>query len=75
MHHRFRPDNNRTVVGTAGRHGRQVNPAGSLLARFGKENGPPFLECGELSPELFQLTVDPCQFGPCLLFPQVPLTV
>jgi len=40
---------------------------GALLTEFGKEHGPPFLESGELSPELFQLAVDPCQFGPRLL--------
>jgi hypothetical protein len=51
-------------VGTAGQHGRQINPAGALLAEFGKEHGAPFLKGGELSPELFQLAVDPGQFGP-----------
>ncbi len=75
MHHRFvrdtteqswvRPDS------TAGR----PTGLGRLLAEFGKEHGPPFLEGGELSPELFQLAVDPCQFGPRLLFPHVPFTV
>src|SRR6266699_62007 len=58
-----------------GQLGRQRNPAGSLLAEFGKKHGPPFLEVGELRPELFQLAVDPCQLGARLLFPQVPLTV
>jgi hypothetical protein len=28
------------------------------FGEFGEERGPPFLEGGELSPELFQLTVD-----------------
>jgi hypothetical protein len=28
-----------------------------LPGEFGKERGPPFLEGGELSPELFQLAV------------------
>ena len=48
---------------------------GHLLAEFGKKHRPSFLEGGELRPQLFQLAVDPCQFGSRLLFPQVPLTV
>jgi hypothetical protein len=46
-----------------------------LLAEFGKERGPPLLKGGEASPELFPLAVDLCQFGPRLLFAQVPVTV
>jgi hypothetical protein len=46
----------------------------TMLGEFGKERGPPFLERGELSPELFQLAVDLRQFGPRLPFPQVSLT-
>ncbi len=45
----------------------------TLLGEFGKERGPPFLEGGELSPELFQLAVDLRQFGPRLPFPQVSI--
>lgn len=74
MHHRFVRDKHHNGRGH-GRTARQVNPAESLPAEFGKEHGPPFLEGGELSPELFQLAVNPCQFGPRPLFPQVPLTV
>jgi len=51
----------------------QANPARALLAEFGKEHRPPFLEGRELNTKLFQLAVDPCQFGPRLLFSQVPL--
>ncbi len=40
----------------------------TLAGEFGKERGLPFLEGGELSPELFQLVVDLCQFGPRLPF-------
>jgi hypothetical protein len=75
MHHRFVRDNNTTVMGTAAQYGRQVIRAESWLTKFREEHGPPFLEGGELSPELFQLAVDPCQFGPYLPFPQVLLTV
>jgi hypothetical protein len=32
-----------------------------LLGEFGKERGPPFLECRDLGPELFQLAVDALQ--------------
>ena len=46
-----------------------------MLTEPGQERGPPFLEGGELGPELFQLAVDPCQFSPCPLFPQVGLTM
>jgi hypothetical protein len=42
---------------------------------MGVERGPPFLECGELSPELFQFAVDACQFGSRLSFSEVPLTM
>jgi hypothetical protein len=45
----------------------------TLPGESGKERGPPFLEGGELSPELFQLAVDLCQFGPRLPFPQVSI--
>ena len=45
------------------------------LGEFGKERGPPFLKGGELSPELFQLAVDLCQFGPRLPFLQVSITM
>jgi hypothetical protein len=38
----------------------------TLLGELGQERGPPFVEGGELSPELFQLAVDLCQFGPRL---------
>jgi hypothetical protein len=74
VHHRFVRDKQQNGRGH-GRTARQVNPAESLPAEFGQEHGAPFLEGGELSPELLQLAVNPCQFGPCLLFPQVPLTV
>ena len=47
----------------------------TLLGESGKERGPPFLECGELSPELFQLAVDLWQFGPRLPFLQVSITM
>ena len=47
----------------------------TLLGEFGKERGPPFLEGGELSPELFQLAVDSRQLGPRLTFPEVSLTM
>jgi hypothetical protein len=45
------------------------------LSEFGQERGPPFLERGELGPELFQLAVDPLQLGPRLPFPEVSLTM
>ena len=41
----------------------------------GKERNPPFLERGELSPELFQLAVDVRQFRSRLPFPEVLLTL
>ena len=47
----------------------------ALLGQFGKERGPPFLECRDLGPELLQLAVDALQLGPRLLFPEVPLTM
>jgi hypothetical protein len=46
-----------------------------LLGEFGKERGPPFLECLDLGPELFQLAVDALQLGLCLLLLQVSLTM
>ena len=46
-----------------------------MVGEFGKERGPPFLECRELSPELFQLAVDPLQLGPRLPFAEVSLTM
>jgi len=46
-----------------------------LLTEVGQERSPPFLERREPSPELFQLAVDACQFRPCLLFPEVPITM
>jgi len=45
-----------------------------LAGEFGDERRPPFLEGGELSPEMFQLAVDLRQFSPRLPFPQVSLT-
>ena len=50
-------------------------PWRAVLAEFGKQRGPPFLKGGELSRQLFQLAVDPRQFGPRLLFPQVALAM
>ncbi len=50
-------------------------PWRALLAELGMERGPPFLEGGELSPQLFHLAVDPRQLGPRLPFPQVVLAV
>ena len=47
----------------------------ALPGECGKKRRPPSLEGGELSPELFQLAVDLCQFGPRLPFPQVSLTM
>jgi len=47
----------------------------ALLGEFGKERGPPFLEGGELSPELLQLAVDLCQFGPRLPLLQASITM
>ena len=46
----------------------------ALPGEFGKKRRPPSLEGGKLSPELFQLAVDLCQFGPRLPFPQESLT-
>lgn len=46
-----------------------------MLTEIGKEHGPPLLECGELTPELFQLAVDARQFGPRQAFAEVPLAV
>lgn len=57
--------------GSAGREAR----SSALLVEFGKERGPPFLECRELGPELFQLTVDLLQLGLRLPFPEVSLTM
>jgi hypothetical protein len=48
---------------------------GTLLTEIGKEHGPPLLERGDLTPELFQLAVDARQLGPRLPFPEVSLTV
>ena len=75
-------------MGTAGQRGGQAGPGGSsrlghmhearssaLLAEFGNERGPSFLERCDLGPELLQLAVDLLQLGPGLLFPQVPLTM
>src|SRR6266568_1964540 len=45
------------------------------LTEVGKEHGPPLLERGDLTPELFQLAVDARQLGPRLPFPEVSLTV
>jgi hypothetical protein len=46
----------------------------TLPGEFGNKCRPPFLEGGELSPELFQLPVDLRQFGPRLPLPQASLT-
>jgi hypothetical protein len=46
-----------------------------LFAEFGQEHRTPLLECGDLSPELFQLLVDARQLGPGLPFPEVRVTV
>src|SRR5580700_2114958 len=70
-----RPD---SVVGGASRGGPRSRGhearSSALLGEFGKEGSPPFLECRELGPELFQLAVDPLQLSPRLLFAEVLLT-
>jgi hypothetical protein len=56
---------------------RRVGRARSIIAfvgEFGQERGLPFLEGGELGPELLQLAVDLRHFGPRLPLPQVTVT-
>jgi hypothetical protein len=45
-----------------------------VLVKLRKECGSPFLECGELRPELFQLAIDARRLGASLLLPEVPFT-
>ena len=45
-----------------------------MPGKVGEERCPPFLEGGELYPELLQLAVGLRQFGPRLAFSQVTVT-
>src|SRR6266849_1931489 len=85
-YHRSFGINRSAEMGAAGQRGGRASRRGpgparhearssALLGQFGKERGPPFLECRELGPELFQLAVDPLQLGPRLPFPEVSLTM
>ena len=59
----------------AGHLGGPWEPAESLLAEFGEEHGPSFLDGGELSFELPALAVEPGQLGSRLPLSQVPVSV